>query len=350
MIFEQTNPYSAEETDALNLANFGGKPPPDQYQHAFPYPATIAIVLFPLGLLPYSAAYSVWISLQFPMLFAALYLLMRFLKLDLHWTRVHLLFFAGSIGFLYPIVSYALGQVSIFILLLFSLSYYFSQRKMTFLAGASLAFIAIRPDVFILACITLLVILWGSRQEIMRAGIATIVVLLGLNVVTLPMIGFWYIDWINIILEYSANNPYAHYPLDALPNSATRVSMLIVLITYLSWQLIRFLKGPSESKKLLLVSSLFIIYSLTNKLTGTYHMTLLLIPALILLRQYTKSKLQWLVWLTIFLPWLDWITPFSANSIPWISSIVVPLSFLILQIIYLRIGNSHPVTISVIEA
>lgn len=118
--------------------------------------------------------------------------------------------------------------------------------------------------------------------------------------VTLQLIGFWYLDWIKIILEYSAHNPFAHYPLEVLPNTATRVSMLVALITFLSWHVLRFLKEPSDSEKLLLVSSLFIIYSLINKLTGTYHMTLLLIPALILLRFYSKSKLQWLVWLTIF--------------------------------------------------
>jgi hypothetical protein len=284
------------------------------------------------------------------MLFAALYLMKRFLNLELRWAQEHLFFFAGSLGFLYPIVSYALGQISIFIFFLFSLLFYFSRRKMTFLAGASLALIAIRPDMFILACITLIVILWDSRQVLFRIGFVTFIILLVLNLATFPLIGFWYLDWLKVLRVYSAHNPFAHYPMEMLPNTVGQIIVVTVVIIYLAWQVLRFIKKPIENEKLLLASSLVIVYSLANKLTGTYHMTLLLIPALILLHLYSKSKLQWLVWLTIFSPWAYWYTPPGTESKDWLSSLIVPLCFLSLQVVYLlfvspvqfQANSTHP--------
>jgi len=337
LILEGTSPYSAESTLALQQALTGEEIAPDQYQHPIPFPAYSAFILFPSGLLPYSTAYHIWRNLQFPMLFAALYLMKRFLNLEMRWAQEHFFFFAGSIGFLYPIVSYALGQISIFIFFLFSLLFYFSQRKMTFLAGASMAFIAIRPDMFILACVTLVVILWDARQALFKIGFAAFAVLLVFNLATLPLIGFWYVDWIDILRGYSAGNPFAHYPLEMLPNTIGQVIVVAAVIIYLAWQVLRFIKKRTESETLLLVSSTVIVFSLANKLTGTYHMTLLLIPALILLHLYSNSKLRWLVWLTMLSPWAYWYTPSGSESKDWLSSLIVPLCFLSLQVIYLLI-------------
>lgn len=333
-ILEQTNPYTKESTIALQKALSGSEISPEQYQHPFPFPAFGAFILFPLGLLPYSSAYHIWLSLQFPMLFAALSLMKGFLGFNLHWIQEHFLFFACSIGFFYPIVVYALGQVSIFIFLLFSLLFYFSSPQKPILSAICLVFIAIRPDIFILACITLIVILWGQWQSLFRTGLFAFVFLLVLNLATLPLIGFWYFDWYKVIQEYSSHNPLAHYPIEMFSNPIVQITIIAITTTYLAWQVLRFIKRPTGNEKLLLISILVIVYLLANKLTGTYHLTLLLIPALIIFHFYSQSKLQFLVWITIFSPWIYWLFPSNTRSNDWISSLVVPLCFLSLQIVY----------------
>lgn len=333
-IFEQASPYSKEATAELQKKLSGSEIAPDQYQHSFPFPAFCAFILFPFGLLPYSTAYQFWRNIQFPMLFAGLYLMKRFLEFDLPWTQNHFLFFAGSIGFLYPIIAYEMGQVSIFIFFLFGFLLYSSQRKKAIFSGACLAFIAIRPDMFVLAAITLIIIQWNKWQFLLRTGLYVFVLLLALNLATLPLIGVWYFDWLKIIQEYSAHNPYAHYPIEILSNPTSQISVAVAITLYLAWQILQFIKEPNDSKKLLLASSLIITYSVANKLTGTYHLTLLLIPALILLRFYSKSKMGWLVWITMFSPWIFWFIPFNTIDNQRLGSLVVPLVFLSLQIIY----------------
>lgn len=340
-VLEKTNPYSLEATASLQQALTGDLLASDQYQHPFPYPAYIAIVLLPFGILPYSVAYPIWAGLQFPMLFVALFVIMKFLQLDFKRLEFYLFFFAGSAGFFYPLVSYSLGQLSISMFLLFSLMYYFAQKNKITWAGICFAITAIRPDLFVLAGITLLILLFNSKRQIFRTGVAAIASFIALNISSFLFIGFWYPDWIKIILEYSGGNPNAHWPLEFLHNSTIRITFMLALFLYVLWQFYQTIRNPSEKQKLLLMSTVIIAFFLLNKLTGTYHMTLLLIPAFILLLLYKQINLSWVIWLALFSSWIYWFIPISGIVNEWASIFYIPTSFLILQIIYAWFIQKH---------
>jgi hypothetical protein len=68
-------------------------------------------------------------------------------------------------------------------------------------------------------------------------------------------------------------------------------------------------------------------------------MTLLLIPALIILSFNSKRNLQWVAWAALFSPWLYRFIPVSLKNDVWISPFFVPISFLILQTMYLMLAS-----------
>jgi hypothetical protein len=331
-LIEQKNPYSHEATLEIQMNLFHKHLEPGEYAHPFPFPAYQTVLFLPFGLLPYPTALLLWIGLQFPMLFTALYLIKLFIGMKLYKLESGLLFLAGSIGFMYPLVSYALGQLSILMLTLLVLMFYFLLVDRPKLAGMVLAFIAIRPDIFLIACINAIVFRWNSKQDIKSIGISTSTILIAANIVTVAVFGFWYPDWVKIIGYYSANNPFVHWPLEHLPNMGTRTALLLTFLIYFAWRIVQFIKKPDKKQKLLMISATLIIYQLVTKVTGTYYMTLLLIPTLILMYLYSEYKLRWVMWVFIFSPWLWYL--FIENSYPWLSILLVPLSLLILQITY----------------
>ena len=333
-VIHQQNPYSAEVTTDMQIF-FGGKPiEPEYYSHPFPFPAYLAIVFLPFGLLPYQTALLLWIGLQFPLHFTALYLMKDFLNLDIQGLRIILYFFVGSIGFLYPVLSYSLGQLGILIFFLYALIFYLLKAKHTQWAGIILAILAIRPDMFLVACTASIVLLWNSKSELKRLVFSSATSLVIINLATTFLLGFWYLDWINILGYYSSNNPFVHWPPDTLLKSQwAKNTLVLIIFAFLIWQFIRFHNKPTEDKKLLFISALITVFLTVNKLTGSYYMTLLLIPYLILLHFYSELRLQWIIWLMLFSPWVLW--RIVAMFYPWSEQLLVPLSLLILQGIYL---------------
>src|SRR5574342_52712 len=106
LTLNRTSPYSLEATRIIHSNISGRILNPGVYAHSFAYPAYLAIVLLPFALLPYSTSFVIWTGIQLPMLFIALYLLARFMEIKLNVAGWVIIFVGGSIGFLYPLVSY----------------------------------------------------------------------------------------------------------------------------------------------------------------------------------------------------------------------------------------------------
>jgi hypothetical protein len=342
-VLHQKSPYNAQATGDIQTF-FGGKPiEPGQYTHPFPFPAYLAPPFFPFGLLSYPTALIVWIGLQFPLLFTALYLMKDFLHLDIQGLKLIPYLFAGSIGFFYPVLSYSLGQLGIFMLFLFVLTFYLLKIGRVGWAGVILALIAIRPDMFLIASIASLVILWNSIPKLKQLVLSTSVSLVTMNLVTIFLLGFWYPDWIKTIRYYSSNNPFVHWPPDTLlTNPVAKIAFILILFGYLIWQSLQFWNNSTDRNNLLVISALIIIFLTVTKLTGSYHMTLLLIPSLILLRLYAQLKLQWIMWVMLFSPWVFWAI--FSKIYPWSDQLLVPSGLLVLQVIYLYATKNRPST------
>ncbi len=329
LTINRSSPYSWESTQTIH-SNLSGSPlNPGVYAHSFAYPAYLAIVLFPFAILPYPAAFLIWTGAQLPMLFTALYLLIKFLEIKLNKLELAFLFIAGTIGFLYPLVSYALGQISIFLLFLLTAILYFSKQMKLVAAGILLALTAIRPDIFVVTSLAAFVIVWGSKQALKRLALTTVISLLMMNILSFFFLGNWYPDWVNMLLTYATNNPKTHWPLEIIPNTALSLGIMLILLAYLLWQLTKFFQKPTINKQLLIISTVFLVHSVVFKITGSYQMTLLLIPALILLRFYTQRNSQWIVWIMLFIPWLFYGLTGRTDS--GYTLLLIPSAFLIMQ-------------------
>jgi hypothetical protein len=344
-VLHQKSPYNAQATGDIQTFFGGGPIEPGQYTHPFPFPAYLALAFLPFGLFSYPTALIVWIGLQFPILFTALYLMKDFLNLDIQRWKLIPYLLAGSIGFFYPVLSYSLGQLGIFMLFLFVLTFYLLKIGRVGWAGIVLALIAIRPDMFLIAAVASLIILWNSISNLKRLVLSTGVSLILMNLVTIFLVGPWYTDWIRTISYYSSNNPFVHWPPNALlTHPAIKVTLILILFLYLIWQFLQFRNNPTQRNQLLVISALIIVFLTLTKLTGSYHMTLLLIPCLILLHFYAQLRLQWIIWVMLFSPWVFWET--YAKIYPWSDQLLVPLSLLVLQVIYLYATRNRPFTTS----
>lgn len=333
-VLHQESPYSAQATNDIQTFFGGGPIEAGQYTHPFPFPAYLALAFLPFGWLSYPTALTIWIGLQFPLLFTALYLMKDFLDLDIQGWKLVPYLFAGAVGFFYPVLSYSLGQLGIFMLFLFALTFNLLKTGRVYWAGVILALIAIRPDMFLIASVAALVILWNSIPKIKQLIFSTCTSLVIMNLVTIFLLGFWYPDWIKTVRYYSSNNPFVHWPPDTLlTNPAAKIALILILFGYLIWQILQFWNNSVDRNKLLVISALIIVFLTVTQITGSYHMTLLLIPSLILLRFYAQLRLQWIIWVMLFSPWVFWAI--FSKIYPWSDQLLVPSSLLVLQVIYL---------------
>jgi len=338
-LIHQESPYGEQAIIDIHMFFIGKPPEAGQYTHPFPFPAYLSVVFLPFGLIPYPAALIIWIGLQFPLLFLALYLIKDFLDLELQGAKFILYMFAGSIGFFYPVLSYSIGQLAIFMLFLFGLTFYLLKKEKIGWAGVVLAFMAIRPDLFILASLTSIIFLWNSIPKIKKLVLSTSISLVTMNLVTVFLIGFWYPDWINTLTYYATSNPFAIWGLDTVSNMTINYTIAAILaltiISYLIWLIFFSRYSMKDEIQFSTISTIIIAYFFVTKITGAYYLTLLLIPALILFHFYSKINAQWIIWIILFSPWFYWLFIDFLN--PWAGKLYFPLSLLLLQIIYTSI-------------
>jgi general stress protein CsbA len=325
------NPYGPEATRAIQLGVFKKVIPPEEYQHGFPHPAYIAFVLLPFVILPFSWSVLLWISLQIPLFMIILLLGFDLLDWPIRPPLLFLLGFLTTFGFRYPINVYVLGQLTFFVIFCLLLSAWLFQRQNPRWAAVAMACATIRPDLSLPAIVLALILTWNSPRRnqfvttLLGAGLV-------LAVLPVPFIGFWPLTWINAIRSYGSN-PFATWPPELL-RSLWLMAVLLTGMTvwtgrhlFLSWQ------KPTLLHQRLMVSAMVLFSLIVLPQTGSYILTLVLIPALILLRYARPLWLRAIIASSLLMPWLYLMLGKHFETLIFL---LIPLQFVLFQEIVRR--------------
>lgn len=294
------NPYGPETTQVIQLGVFRKIIPSEDYQHGFPHPAHITFVLLPFILLPFFWSVLLWISLQIPLFMLTLWLGFQLLNWSIRPVLLFLLAILTTLGFRYPINVYVLGQLTIFMIFCALLSAWLFQRHHPRWAAVALACTTIRPDLAILAILLALIL---TRNSPRRNEFIISLLSVGLILAFLPtiFIGFWPIKWLNAIRAYGAN-PFATWPPALLPIPWLMAILLIGVTVWLgrypslTWQ------KPNYFHNSLMVSATILVGLIVLPQTGSYTLTLALIPAQILLFYARSLWLRLIIIISLLMP------------------------------------------------
>jgi hypothetical protein len=325
-VLEGEDPYGPEVTRRIQLAVFRQVIPPEEYQHGFSNPAHLAFVLLPLMILPFSLSLLLWLSLQIPLFMVNLLLGLQLLKWPVRPLFLFLLTFLTLLGFRYPINVYVLGQLTFFVIFCMLLSLWLFQQGRPRWAAVALACATIRPDLSLLAILLSVLFLWGSP---FRYPFFIALFLAGLVLALLPLffIGFWPLAWLEELQGY-VNNPFATWPPQLLPWTWLRLVLQAGLMAWIGYYLWRAWREPTPFSRSLLVSAALLASLLLLLQTGSYNLTLALVPALILIRYARPTWLKALITLSLLAPWFYfWLGPAFDRLI----FLLIPGQFILFQ-------------------
>lgn len=321
------NPYGPETTRVIQLGVFKKIIPPHQYQHGFPHPAHIAFILLPFVALPFSWSVLAWISLQIPLFMVTMLMGFNVLNWSVRPSVLFLLAFLSTVGFRYPINVYVLGQLIFFVMFCFVLSTWLYQQSHPRWAAIVLACATIRPDISLLA---LLLATMLTRRSSQRNQFIFALVVTGIIFTVLPMffIGpLWPYTWVNALFSYGSN-PFATWPPELLPSIGLQAVLLIGLIAWVVRYFWLERQAPSDFHKSLLVSAVILGGLIILPQTGSYSLTLALVPAMILLRYAPRRWLQVSIVASLLTPWLYFALGSSFDRFIFL---LIPGQFILLQ-------------------
>lgn len=324
-ILSGENPYGPETTRVIQLGVFDKIIPPHQYQHGFPHPAHIAVVLLPFAALPFFWSIILWLSLQIPLFMVALLLGLDLLNWSIRPTWLFALTFLALLGFRYPINAYVVGQLTFFIIFCFVLAVWLFKKDHPRWSAAVLACATIRPD---LALSAILVALFLARNSPRRTEFFTTLLITGLFFLLIPamFIGFWPLTWLQALQSYGAN-PFATWPPGLLP-LWLRVGLLLLLAVWTARYIWRAWQKPKLENHLFMISAVLLFSLIVLPQTGSYNLTFCLIPALVLIRCASQSWLKAVIAGSLLLPWLYFALnePFDV-----LIFLLIPGQFILLQ-------------------
>jgi len=333
------NPYTTEVTQAIQLGIFGENIPEGQFLHAYAYPPYLAFLLLLLVSFPFNTSLLIFLVIQFPLLFASIFMMSYILKLQFSPFQYAILALTSSIGFVYPAIAYATGQLSIIFLFLFVLAAFFFARGNIPVGGVILAFTSIRPDLYLVAIV---IVMLGLRdfEKIRSVIISSVISLLALTLASMALIGFWIPDWVSMVIEYSQKNPYTHWPPEFIQSTFLRSLLIIGVLIWGSYYLLKSHRAPTNENLMLGASALILILFTLNKQSGPYLMTLLLIPAFLLFGYMNESRWRWLIILLLITPWFYRFHTSGINLLT--EELVIPLEFILFQQVFVMIRRYKP--------
>lgn len=321
------NPYGPEPTRLIQLGIYKKLIPPPEYQHGFSLPAYITFVLLPFILLPFPCSVLLWISLQIP-----LFMLTLMIGLDvLDWSvgpfSLFLLAILTILGFRYPVIAYTVGQLTIFVLFCIVLSAWLYRHNHPRWAAVALAWATIRPDLSLAAILSALVLVKDSprRNEFIATLLGTGVILVMLPTI---LVGFWPLTWLKTIRAYGHGNPFVTWPPGLLP-SPWLIGVLVIGVTvWTAYYLLFTWQKPTPFSQGLLVSAVVLWGLIILPQTGSYTLTIALIPALILLRHARPRWLRVMIAGSLLTPWLYFLLDQHLGGLIFL---LIPLQFILLQ-------------------
>jgi hypothetical protein len=323
-------PYTAEVTRAIQQGMFGETLPPEADQQNVAYPAYTGVMLWPIVWLPAASAIAVWMAIQ---LVAVIWTPILWLAI-LRWKAPPVLLFvmilAFAFAFHYPMDAFILAQFSCTVLLGVSLGCWLLSIHHDTLAGIAFALATMPPTVGApIVGMILLVYALKGRWHGLVAFAVTMLILVGISIVKA---GWWIGDWLAIARSYTVYaNPV--WPPNFLPFVLLRAALVIAVIVFLLWMLLRFWHVSPQAEPTNRVETDFfsaVIFAALFLLPQTgYYYLVLLIPALVVSIERarrlppTPRRLAWLACaLTILSPWFY----FSLSGLnPRAQSLILPI-------------------------
>jgi len=323
------NPYGPETTRLIQRSVFGHIIPPDKYQHGFPHPAHIAFVLFPFIVLPFSWSVLLWLALQLPLFMATLLLGLDLLDWRLHPAFIFPLTLLTTLGFRYPMIVYVLGQLVFFVLFCFAATLWLYRRGHVRLAAAALACATIRPDLALPALAAAAALVWRSPRR--KAFLATLLIIgAGMALLPVPFLGLWPVTWIRAMLSYG-QNPFATWPPGLLPGFGWRLALAAAMVVWLGRYALRLRRSPTPFRQALFLSAVVIFWLTLMPQTGSYTLTLLLIPALVAMRYAPSRRWKIAIAVSLLSPWLYFGLGKAFPPFDTLIFLLLPLQFLLFQ-------------------
>jgi len=278
LVSQGGSPYDTTQwVNGYHLFDIGFIPNP-----AFLYPYPLALLLVPLGLLPFHGAYVLWVALIQLMILASLVVLL-FLEEDPRARLFFIPLLAGTVLFRPTILTLTQGQVSGLFLLGLAWIAFLWQKGKWFWGGLLLGLLALKPNLGVLVIGLLLI--WLLRQKRWKAiyGIlvsGTFILIAGLVASPEWISQYWHIG--NAKLSNTFGGSPTVWGLGALisHNQPTGtllfggLAALFILIGFL-WTVFRSQAGLRPVSVLALVVTVTLLIA---PYTWTYDQLLLILP------------------------------------------------------------------------
>jgi hypothetical protein len=350
LLFEQTNPYTREVTDRIQLALVGRPFAPERCQQGLLYPPYIAFTI-PHFLLPYRLGLSIWIVTLQLLLVAAIWLIVHCASEGNEISLPHLLLLTlAAVTFRYSLLNLGYGQFSILILFWAVVTWWLWNRGHFLLAGIALTQLANKPNLALLLIpIWLLLAVAQRRWRFVLAFGAAMALLLALPFF---FVGNWVPRYLETLME-AANR--CQTPVYQGPSSLGRLAAFLgltgglVALTLLS-------RERWQGHRLGYLLSLSIATTLLGTpYTYSYDLVLSLLPllfGLVTIRRLSgwgARLLELAFWATlVILPWLFWAL--APNHQPgllerWLFPLVVLFLLGVLAVVEMKQAGTvnHPV-------
>jgi hypothetical protein len=339
IVWNRDNPYDRAFMLSVQEAIYGRPALPGENQHGYAYPAYSPFVVLPFISLPFDVSASFWIACQQALVVTTVVLLCRATGRSIGRWRLLLLCLAAMI-FRYSMITFVLGQTSIWVLTSLAVALWAAHRRHNVLAGVALAVGAIKPQLVLLPALALLV---SQPSRPRRSTAATLggalVLLVGCSFL---FIGPWIADYWQQLQAYQRYST-TEFPVVALTEAwlspmASQILNLAVILTLLGILGAILWRSRGSGRVALPVAFAVVVTQLVVPQTGTYNLALLILPAAVALQRLGASTLRghWLdhirralVWADLLIvPWLLWpLVQYGAE--PALDQIIVPMILLL---------------------
>jgi hypothetical protein len=301
-------PYTDQIAKQIQIGILGHPAAPNEIQYYFPYPAYMALLIFPFPLLPFVWSVTGWLVLQQILLVGVLMLMWQALDWKLTLRGAFALAVA-MVVFRYVWIELVLAQTSIVVLFLIALALYASRRGHERWAAFTLAAATIKPQLAFLPILGWLATMAARRQ--LHAPIVFFASLLVLFVLPFFFVRDWLAGFVSTLTLYPgysrADSPLTHlaFLLPAGPAWAITAAGGAFGLGYLLWVAWR-------KQNQTMVQSLSILLTLLLiPLPFVYDICLVLLPWLVCCHALAKKR-GWntraLLALLGAMPILSWTT------------------------------------------
>jgi hypothetical protein len=323
-IWQRQDPYNWSTTQSIQREMFGKVLPAEKNQQGFAYPLYIAWILGPFALLPFSTAVTIWCTLQFLALMVFPYITARAFRWAPSKAENIILALGTLLVFRYPTIAFVLGQTTIFILLGIALGLYWLNQKIEVPADIAFALTGIKPNLSVLVILS--VFLWSllTQRWKVTVGIGgTLTFLTGLSFAWQPA---WLQHFVSGAQNYTAYSNLL-WPFHQIEILWMGKVILVTISALTSLAIARVIIDRPSRFSLLLAFCFIILLSLAGlPQTGSYSLTLLLIPAIGFAALASDDPVvRTGTLINLISPWLYWWLATYQNI--QIDQIVLPFQF-----------------------